>query len=115
MSSNHLPYQTSGLFFDAYRPQTLATLITQSLEYFLHPDMGLLGTNSIGLPMAVAQVYFQYSNARELLWFDVLFERMRVMKTGLGGFLREMARGGDVRSVRHQGKELRRRERRGGG
>lgn len=70
-------------------PQGL--LITQSLEYFVHPDMGFLGTNFIGFPMAVAQGMYQHFNAPELAWFDVIFERMRQMKSGINGFLDEMA------------------------
>lgn len=72
-------------------PQAL--LITQSLEYFVHPDMGFLGTNFVGFPMAVAQGAYEYFQAPELAWFDVVFERMRQMKSGLRGFLDEMAHG----------------------
>ncbi|KEF51148.1 uncharacterized protein A1O9_12762 [Exophiala aquamarina CBS 119918] len=77
-------------------PQALppeALLITQSLEYFVHPDMGFLGTNFVGFPMAVAQGALGHFEAPELAWFDVVFERMRQMKSGLRGFLDEMARG----------------------
>lgn len=72
-------------------PQAL--LITQSLEYFVHPDMGFLGTNFVGFPMAVAQGAYEYLQAPELAWFDVVFERMQQMKSGLRGFLDEMAHG----------------------
>lgn len=70
-----------------------ALLITQSLEYFVHPDMGFLGTNFVGFPMAVAQGVYGHLQAPELAWFDVVFERMSQMKSGLRGFLDEMAYG----------------------
>jgi hypothetical protein len=73
--------------------QTLALHIAQSLEYFLHPDMGLLGTNFVGFPLAVAQGYFQSCGAKEALWFDVIFRRMREMRSGLAVFLEDMYKG----------------------
>lgn len=83
-------------------PHNLALLIVQSLEYFLHPDMGLLGTNFVGFPLAVAQGYFEHIGARdrEGRWFAVLFQRIRDMRSGLGVFLDDMARGEAVRLVR---------------
>jgi len=70
-----------------------ALLISQSLEYFVHPDMGFLGINFVGFPMAVAQGAYSHLQAPELAWFDVIFERMQQMKSGLRGFLHEMAHG----------------------
>lgn len=87
-------------FASPHSPHALALLIAQSLEYFVHPDMGLLGTNFIGFPLAVAQGYFQHVGGREGLWFDVIFERMSHMRTGLGGFLHEMSKGDTVTLVR---------------
>ncbi|KAK5390594.1 hypothetical protein LTS13_000677 [Exophiala xenobiotica] len=80
--------------------QTLAIHITQSLEYFLHPDMGLLGTNFVGFPLAVAQGYFQSCGAKEALWFDVIFMRMREMRSGLAVFLEDMYKGQTLTLVR---------------
>lgn len=74
-------------------PPREALLIAQSLEYFVHPDMGFLGLNFVGFPMAVAQGPLEFLQAPELAWFDVVFERMHQMKSGLGGFLSEMAHG----------------------
>ncbi|KAK5222036.1 hypothetical protein LTR72_006293 [Exophiala xenobiotica] len=80
--------------------QTLAIHIAQSLEYFLHPDMGLLGTNFVGFPLAVAQGYFQSCGAKEALWFDVIFIRMREMRSGLAVFLEDMYKGQTLTLVR---------------
>ncbi|KAK5053716.1 hypothetical protein LTR84_001677 [Exophiala bonariae] len=74
-------------------PPPEALLIAQSLEYFVHPDMGFLGLNFIGFPMAVAQGPLEFLQAPEVAWFDVIFERMHQMKSGLGAFLDEMAHG----------------------
>jgi hypothetical protein len=81
--------------------RSLALLIAQSLEYFVHPDMGLMGTNLIGFPMSVAQGFFTYTGSKEILWFDVIFQRIREMKSGLGGFLDDMAKGDTVKLVAH--------------
>lgn len=80
--------------------RSLALLIAQSLEYFVHPDMGLLGTNIIGFPLSVTQGYFSYTNSEELLWFDVIFQRIRDMGSGLRGFLKDMAERRTVELVR---------------
>ena len=80
--------------------QTFALHIAQSLEYFLHPDMGLLGTNFVGFPLAVAQGYFQSCGAKEALWFDVIFNRMREMRSGLAVFLEDMYKGRTLTLVR---------------
>lgn len=85
--------------FDS-NPRTLALLIAQSLEYFVHPDMGLLGTNIIGFPLSVSQGFFQHTRAVEVLWYDVIFERIREMRSGLRGFLDDMAKGNTVKLVR---------------
>ena len=74
------------------RPITLALCIARSLEFFLHPDMGLLGTNLIGFPLSVARKYFlQQGMPSESLWFEVIDMRIRQMRSGLGGFLRDLA------------------------
>ncbi len=80
--------------------QTFALYIAQSLEYFLHPDMGLLGTNFVGFPLAVAQGYFESCGAKEALWFDVIFKRMREMRSGLAVFLEDMYKGRTLTLVR---------------
>lgn len=56
-----------------------ALLIVQALEYFVHPDMGLTGSNFIGFPMSVAQACLQHFNAPELAWYDVVLARLRIM------------------------------------
>ena len=73
----------------ASAPQAL--LIAQSLEYFVHPDMGFMGASFIGFPMAVAQSALRHVDAPELAWFDVIFGRMRHMRSGVGSFLKGMA------------------------
>ncbi|EXJ59220.1 hypothetical protein A1O7_06652 [Cladophialophora yegresii CBS 114405] len=79
--------------------RSLALLIAQSLEYFVHPDMGLLGTNLIGFPLSSAQRYFQHAGTKEQLWFDVIFQRIGEMKSGLRGFLDDMAQRRTVKLV----------------
>ncbi|ETI21823.1 hypothetical protein G647_05892 [Cladophialophora carrionii CBS 160.54] len=88
-----------GRFAFTNDARSLALLIAQSLEYFVHPDMGLLGTNLIGFPLSSAQRYFQHAGAREQLWFDVIFQRIGEMKSGLRGFLDDMARRRTVKLV----------------
>jgi hypothetical protein len=74
-----------------------ALLIIRSMEYFLHPDMGLIGTNLIGMSLEIAREYFQLSGVpEEKIWFDVVDERMAEMRTGLGDFLK------GLRSVGHR-------------
>ena len=68
-----------------------ALRIARSLEYFLHPDMGLIGTNLIGMSLAISREYFlQNGLPGEQAWFDVIDERMIQMRTGLGMFLKEL-------------------------
>ncbi|KIW67820.1 hypothetical protein PV04_07046 [Phialophora macrospora] len=86
-------------FIFTHDARSLALLIAQSLEYFLHPDMGLLGTNLIGFPLSAAQRYFQHAGTKEQLWFDVIFHRIAEMKSGLAGFLEDMAKRNTVRLV----------------
>jgi hypothetical protein len=70
---------------------SLALCIARSLEFFLHPDMGLLGTNLIGFPMAIARKYFlQQGMTPKSLWFEAIDMRIREMRSGLGGFLRDL-------------------------
>ena len=89
-----------SVYWTEQTPHGLALLIAQSLEYFVHPDMGLLGTDFVGFPLAVAQGYFEHFGAREALWFSVIFARMREMQSGLGEFLDEMYKGEGVVLVR---------------
>jgi hypothetical protein len=79
--------------------RSLALHIAQSLEYFVHPDMGLLGTNLIGFPLSAAQRYFQHAGTKEQFWFDVIFQRIADMKSGLRGFLDDMAKRNTVKLV----------------
>ena len=68
-----------------------ALRIIRSMEYFLHPDMGLQGTNLIGMSLEIARQYFQLSGTpEENSWFDVVDARMAEMRTGLGDFLKEV-------------------------
>jgi hypothetical protein len=79
-------------FTSPHKAQSLALLITQSLEYFVHPDMGLMGTNIIGFPLSIAQGFFQHAGTEEVLWFEVIFQRISDLKSGLSGFLDDMAK-----------------------
>ena len=72
--------------------RSLALLIVQSLEYFVHPEMGLMGTNLIGFPLSVAQGFFEHAGTEEVLWFEVIFQRISELKSGLSGFLEDMAK-----------------------
>lgn len=74
------------------RAMHFALCIARSLEFFLHPDMGLLGTNLIGFPLAVASKYcLQQGVKSKSLWFEVIDMRIREVRSGLGGFLRDLA------------------------
>jgi hypothetical protein len=57
--------------------QTCAINIAQSLEYFVKPEMGGLGIGLVGFPMSVAMGYFQYSNAPEKAWFEIILRYIR--------------------------------------
>lgn len=80
---------------------TFAIRIARSLEYFLHPDMGHLGTYLIGFPLGVLQSYFDRKNMhQELLWLKVVNARMTESGSGLGEFLQELkAAGSSVTAV----------------
>jgi hypothetical protein len=70
----------------------LALLITQSLEYLVQPEMGLVGAQQVGFPISVVMGYFSFFNCREHLWFKVIFRRLREMNVGIEGFLDSMFR-----------------------
>lgn len=78
----------------ALDPHSLALNIATSLEYIVHPDMGLLETHFIGFPMNVALGYFNCYGMRERLWSDVVRARMHAMNTGHGDLVDEMAERG---------------------
>jgi hypothetical protein len=87
--------------------RSLALLIAQSLEYFVHPDIGQMGTNLIGFPLSVTQRFFQHSGSKEILWLEVIFQRIREMRSGLGGFLDDMAKGNTVKLASPWQREVR--------
>ena len=87
------------LFTSPEKARSVALMIIQSLEYFIHPDMGMMGTNLIAFPLSVSQRFFQYSESRELLWYEVIFERISEMKSGLSGFLDDMVKRDTVKLV----------------
>jgi hypothetical protein len=68
----------------------LALLITQSLEYFVQPDTGLVGAQQVGFPISVALGYFKFFECKETLWFRVIFRRLRELNVGIEGFLESM-------------------------
>jgi hypothetical protein len=70
-----LPYWPSSE--NVHPGNKLAHLITRSIEYLVHPDMGYLNTSFLGFSMAVAQQYYRGTNSPELAWFDVISERLR--------------------------------------
>lgn len=74
------------------RCKTLATDIAKSLEYFVHPDMGLASTEFIGMPMTVAMGWFgtNKTKERELMWFQVILQRMRQINTAFSDLMQLM-------------------------
>lgn len=79
----------------------LALKITQSLEYFLHPDMGLMEMNFIGFPMSIGMAQLKAMGMKEVLWYDVIRRRLRNMDTGLADFLEEIAqKGGGLEALK---------------
>lgn len=88
-----------------WTPETshsFAIRIARSLEYFLHPDMGRLGTYLIGFPLGVLQSYYdRRSMTEESLWLKVVNARMTESGSGLGEFLQELkAAGSSMTAVR---------------
>lgn len=68
---------------------TVAIRIARSLEYFLHPDMGHLGTYLIGFPLGVLQSYFdRRTMPDDLLWLKVVNARMTESGSGLASSFR---------------------------
>lgn len=81
----------ANIFVKLYR---LAVDILQSFEYFLHPDMGLTAVDFLGLPVNLVYGFLAPRNFPEVLWFDLLFDRMREVSPGFAAFLTAMARQG---------------------
>lgn len=73
------------------RCMELAINVTKSLEYLVHPDMGLTGLNFLGMPVNLVFGYLTERGAEERLWFNVIFDRLSVMSSGFGEFMRAMA------------------------
>jgi hypothetical protein len=89
MSSSKRPLLAHVDVNDATDDRAIALRITRSMEYFLHPDMGLIGTNLLGMSLELAREYFQLNGApEEQIWFDVIDVRMAEMRTGLADFLK---------------------------
>jgi hypothetical protein len=70
----------------------LALLITQSLEYFAQPSMGLVGAQQVGFPFSVAMGYYAHVNpdSKEMRWMRVVLRRLGEMGVGIEGFLNSM-------------------------
>jgi hypothetical protein len=70
----------------------LALLITQSLEYFAQPSMGLVGAQQVGFPFSVAMGYYAHVNpdSKEMRWMRVVLRRLGEMGVGIEGFLDSM-------------------------
>lgn len=73
----------------------LAKKVTQSLEYFVQPNMGTASVEFLGLPMNVAFGYWSARQAREQYWFPVIFEQLQKINAGTANIVQGMAeRGG---------------------
>jgi hypothetical protein len=70
----------------------LALLITQSLEYFTQPSMGLVGAQQVGFPFSVAMGYYAHINpeSKEMRWMRIVLRRLGGMGVGIEGFLNSM-------------------------
>jgi len=53
--------------------------------------MGLTALNFLGMPVNLVFGYLTQRGAEERLWFDVIFDRLSVMSSGFGDFMRLMA------------------------
>jgi hypothetical protein len=95
-----------GLPFDSApktlsNPIQLAYRIVQSLEYFLHPDMGISELEFIGFPMNLTLAFFRNIGGKGLAFYEVIAERLRETKSGLGDFLADMVgKGGGLAALR---------------
>lgn len=79
----------------------LAIKVTQSLEYFVHPDMGLTAMDFLGFPANLVYGYLTMRGATEVFWFDVIFDRLTAMNPGFGEFMKAMAyQGGGGKAFR---------------
>ncbi|RMZ89502.1 hypothetical protein DV736_g3267, partial [Chaetothyriales sp. CBS 134916] len=86
---NILPLTTSGGQEDPCLG--LALKIAWSLEYFVQPEMGLVGIEQIGAPLSVADAYFAWFDMREGAWLAVIKRKAREMGVELEGFLNDIA------------------------
>lgn len=80
-----------------HRMHELATNITQSLEYFVHPDMGMATVDVLGMPMNLVYGFWNGMKAQETLWFDAIFAQLRQMNTGSAEFIEGMVSQGGGR------------------
>ena len=69
----------------------LSINITKSLEYFVHPDMGLTALEFLGLPVNLVFGYLTTRNAKERFWFNVIYDRLSAMSPGFGDLMKAMA------------------------
>ncbi|OCT48437.1 hypothetical protein CLCR_03988 [Cladophialophora carrionii] len=82
-------------------PVEMATNIAQSLEYFLHPDAGLMELNAIAFPMNITLATFVSLRIKGLPWFRVIRSRLCEINTGVADFLEEMLHeGGGMKALR---------------
>ncbi|KAJ9613950.1 hypothetical protein H2200_002086 [Cladophialophora chaetospira] len=79
----------------------LAKKVAQSLEYFLHPDVGLMELQFIGFPMNLAMATCNSLGLKEAAFFGLVRARLKETNTGMGDFLDTMlAKGGGLAAVR---------------
>lgn len=84
-----------------HKMEALAMEILKSLEYFIHPDVGFAAIDFLGLPVNLVYAIMNARGYREVLWFDVIFARVREILPGMGECLESMAHeGGGGRAYR---------------
>ena len=87
--------------FNAEAAYGFARKIAQSLEYFLQPEAGLAGLQSMTLPMMMAKMVFaRTQHYQELAWLRVIEHRLAQMNVKLEDFMKDMANGKIVRLIR---------------
>ncbi|ETN39413.1 uncharacterized protein HMPREF1541_05636 [Cyphellophora europaea CBS 101466] len=78
----------------------LAINIVKSMEYFVQPEMGLVGAQQIAYPMSIVMGYLTYWNRQERMWFPVIFRRLKELNIGIEGFLVDTFKGNELRMIR---------------
>lgn len=89
---------TQGAILASCADET-ALRIARSFEYFLHPDIGLFGTYLIGFPPGVCRAYLEQHNMKEVVWLEVIDNRVKEVGSGLCGFLKDVRSDGLLPSM----------------